>query len=369
MDFSLPQLYIVAAANTLPTTGTTADLTPGQVGIFRPDYTPATAGNVAAAKYIYVAQGRTIDEPGVGTYRSDKIYTKNIIDWYSVTGQGNYTLQITELSNFSAKCGETVTISLRLFSNYILTGFANGLTRSKTIATPCCDCGGDFCADVDEQVLVDQFVAAINADNFLSQFVVAERIGTGPTSILRITEKPLTVYGTRCDPSAFPYEWDRLYFRTYAYHGPETSQDYNVYDVCDPFATVTVTQRSNLPIGTSDSIKQLEKNWFSYKTQYKHLFKWDIWNNGYQSMVVDGTVYDTYHVKFKSEDNLAWNNAHEQDNIVVFAVPTGTNTGLITILTTFNGAFTNETQTNPTTTTTTSTTSSTTSTTTTTLQP
>src|SRR5690606_14933949 len=142
----------------------------------------------------------------------------------------------------------TVSISLRLFSNYINTGFYNGLTRTVTIKTPCCECGEDPCTQVDIEDLVDQFVAAINAEPRLSQFVTATKDVTDPDDIkLVITGNALTVYGERCDPTAFPYEYDRMYFRTYAYRGPETTQDYNVFDSCDLFATAEVTQNATYP--------------------------------------------------------------------------------------------------------------------------
>ena len=58
-DFSLTTLFVVPVGNTLPSPGTsTQNLTAGQVGFFRSDYTVATAGNIAASPYFYVAQGR-----------------------------------------------------------------------------------------------------------------------------------------------------------------------------------------------------------------------------------------------------------------------------------------------------------------------
>ena len=57
-DFSLTTLFVVPVGNTLPSSGSTQDLTAGQVGIFTSDYTVATAGNIASYPYFYIAQGR-----------------------------------------------------------------------------------------------------------------------------------------------------------------------------------------------------------------------------------------------------------------------------------------------------------------------
>ena len=82
--FAIETVIVVPDNNSLPSSGTTSDLTAGQFGIFLPDYTPATAVTAASAKYLYLAQGRGVYAPGEGTKRSDKIYAKNIIEWYVI---------------------------------------------------------------------------------------------------------------------------------------------------------------------------------------------------------------------------------------------------------------------------------------------
>ena len=58
-DFSLTTVFVVPVAQTaLASSGSTQDLTAGLLGLFRNDYSVATAGNIAAAPYFYVAQGR-----------------------------------------------------------------------------------------------------------------------------------------------------------------------------------------------------------------------------------------------------------------------------------------------------------------------
>ena len=70
-DFSLTSLFISAKAGSVPTTGSTQNLTSGQIGIFLPDNTVATTSNVGNAKYIYFAQGRNISSPFEGSRKSD----------------------------------------------------------------------------------------------------------------------------------------------------------------------------------------------------------------------------------------------------------------------------------------------------------
>lgn len=80
-DFSLTTLFVVPVGNSLPSPGTsTQDLTAGQFGIFRSDYSVATAGNIAAKPYFYLAQGR-VNTYLQGSKRSDKIASSQVSEW------------------------------------------------------------------------------------------------------------------------------------------------------------------------------------------------------------------------------------------------------------------------------------------------
>lgn len=373
MDFSLTTLFVVPSTNTLPSTGSTQDLTPGQLGVFLPTNAPATAGNIAAAKFVYFAQGRIENFPK-GSKKSDDIYEDKVVEWYKMTGEDTAQVQITEISGLSLQCDQDITITLRLFSDYINAGFYNGLTRSVMVHTPCCDCGDDPCADLDAtqyEAVIDEFVAKINAEARLSEFVVAERIDSGANSFIRITGLPLTEYGQPCDLTAFPFQFDRMYFYTFIHKGPETSQDYVVADTCDIPGTIEVVQRALYPIGTPEEVKQLEKNFYSYQTTHKHIFSDPKFNGAFTSYVEDGEFYDMYVLKFKSPELYTWAGYVFQDETVILAVPNGSAaaTDLETLLTVKFGAPTDYSVVDISTTTTTSTTSSTTTTTTTTLFP
>jgi len=355
MDFSLTTLFVLPAGNTLPTTGSTDTLTPGQFGVFNENYVARTNANIATSKYLYLAQGRIENVPGLGSKRSDKIKNGNfLIEWYKVPAITTSQVQITAVGyngtsgtdTITAKCDESYSVTLRLFSSYIDLGYFNGLTRSFTYQTECCDgCAGGDCASADVQALVDYFVNAINTDPLISQYVTAADVSdvTDPDAPLygfTITGKALTKYAQPCDITAFPYEYDKLRFQTFAYKGADTTQDYLVYDRCENIPT-TVLQESTYPTGSSDEIKLLEIRYHSYQTTYKHLFRWPIWNGAFTSYVVDGTFYDTYYIKFHDTELHTWNDYVNQDETVIIAVPTGQGTTLETMLTTYLGAITN----------------------------
>lgn len=362
MDFSLTTLYVLGSSNTLPTTGSTANLTAGQFGVFKPDYSPATAANVASQPYMLLAQGRQQNYSGVGTKKSDKIYLSNVTEWYKVTANSTVTPQITTISAFNVSCGEDVTISLRLKSFYIDTGYFNGKTQSWTLKTPCCDCGTDPCdtvSDADMILLIDDFIDKINDTNIngnnprgisttnqnsISSFVTASRGGTSGARTLIVTGKTLASEPTSADPTVFMYQFDRLYFWAYAYKGPATSQDFAVWDSCDPFATVTTSQNSNYVCGDSKQAKQLEKNFWSNNTAQiaKRIWSNVNFNGAFTSEVVDGTYYDFYYLKYANPRKLPWVASVAQDESVIILNPTGTNTGTIAVLTAFLGTAIDE---------------------------
>ena len=343
-DFSLTTLFVVPVGNTLPSSGSTQDLTPGKFGIFRSDYTVANAGNIDAKPYFYIAQGRE-NTYLQGSKRSDKIASdgKNVTEWYKVVGCPTPANQITDVSDFSIKCGDVLTLTLRAHSSYIDTLYFNGFTRSVTVQAPCCDCGGDPCTDTDAEALVDQLIAklteqtdGINPDNIsFNSFFTFERIGSGASSILRIHGKALTAYGQPCDVSAFPHEYDRMWFRTFVYEGPATTADFIVSDACEIVATSEVVQNSTFATGTPDEIRQLEKNYHSYQAGYlKHLYRMAGFNSNFESFVSDGQTYDTFYIKFNEIDKSAynWGDYLKTDAMVIIASPTSLSSGIQDVL-------------------------------------
>ena len=330
-DFSLTTLFVVPVGNTLPSSGSTQNLTAGQFGLFLNTYAVATTGNIGAAPYFYAAQGRT-NTYLQGSKRSDKISSANVTEWYKVVGNPVAANQVTDVTDFTVKPGEIVTLTLRGFSSYINTLYFNGFTRSVTVNAPCLACGGDPCTDVDVPALIDDLIYHLelkapgnNPDNIsFSTFYQFQRIGNDQNAILRISGKPLTVYGQPCDIAAFPWEYDRMWFRTFIFSGPATTADFIVADPCNNVAYVEVIQRSTYPSGTSAEVQQLEKNFYSYQAGYlKHLYRMNGYNENFESWVTDGTVYNTFYIKFNEYDKSAyqWGDYIHEDSTVIIAAP------------------------------------------------
>ena len=360
-DFSLTTLFVVPVGNTLPSSGSTQNLTAGQVGIFLNDYSVATAGNIADAPYFYVAQGR-VNTYLQGSKRSDKISgcpggsscKTNVTEWYKSNGCATAVNQVTDVVDFTVKPGEIVTLTLRGFSSYLNTLYFNGFTRSVTVNAPCLGCGDDPCTDVDVPALIDSLIIKLeehapgdNPDNiYLTQFYQFQRIGDDQDALLRISGKPLTVYGQPCDVAAFPWEYDRFYFRTFIFSGPATTADFIVDDPCNRVATPVITQRSNYPVGTSAEVQQLEKNFYSYQAGYlKHLYRMNGYNENFESWVTDGTIYDLYYIKFNEYDKSAyqWGDYIMEDSTVIIAVPENQTSAIEAILVAGLGAVAGDT--------------------------
>jgi len=359
-DFSLTTLFVVPVGNTLPSSGSTQDLTAGQFGLFRSDYTVATAGNIAASPYFYATQGRT-NTYLQGSKRSDKIKgcpsgsgcSSNVTEWYKVVCNPVAANQVTEVGNFTVKPGEVITLTLRAFSSYINTLYFNGFTRSVTVNAPCLECGGDPCTDVDVPELIDRLIYQLelkapgnNPDNIsFSTFYQFQRVGNDASAKLVISGKPLTQYGQPCDVAAFPWEYDRMWFRTFIYSGPATTADFIVFDPCNLVAEPVVTQRATYVSGSSAEIQQLEKNFYSYQAGYlKHLYRMVGYNENFESWVTDGTSYTTYYIKFNEYDKSAyqWGDYIMEDSTIIIAVPCGETSGIEAVLTAALGTPVND---------------------------
>jgi hypothetical protein len=360
-DFSLTTLFVVPVGNTLPSSGSTQNLTAGQVGIFLNDYSVATAGNIAAAPYFYVAQGR-VNTYLQGSKRSDKIAgcvtgaacNSNVTEWYKSLGCPTPVNQVTDVVDFTVKPGEIVTLTLRGFSSYLNTLYFNGFTRSVTVNAPCLACGADPCTDVDVPALIDDLIYHLeldapgnNPDNItLNQFYQFQRLGNDQNAFLRITGKPLTAYGQPCDVAAFPFEYDRFYFRTFIFAGPATTADFIVDDPCNRVAEPIIRQRSNYAVGTSAEVQQLEKNFYSYQAGYlKHLYRMNGYNENFESWVTDGQIYDLYYIKFNEYNKSAyqWGDYIMEDSMVIIAVPENQTSGIEAILVAALGAVAGDT--------------------------
>jgi len=115
-----------------------------------------------------------------------------------------------------------------------------------------------------------------------------------------------------------------MYFNTFVYDGPATTADFIVADSCNIVATSSVIQTASYASGTSDEIKQLEKNFYSYQAGYlKSLYRMNGYNENFESYVTDGTTYDSYYIRFNEYDKSAyqWGDYIHQDSTVIIAAP------------------------------------------------
>ncbi len=379
MDFSLTTVFVVPVGNTLPTSGSTESLTNGQFGVVKDlAETAATAGNIGSANFIKIVQGRPTSR--LGTKKSDKIKSTKVKKWYKITASATPANEIWELSGFSGKCDETLTITLRGHSVFLDTLSYNGFTRSISIQTPCCDCGADPCDSVDNETIIDLFLAKLAqidavqnepVSTNLTTFFTFTKVGTGDDATIQIESKPITAFGKFCDIALNPFEYDRVWFRVWAYANPDTSIDFLAYDRCEQIATATLLQRSSYVRGTSAQVYQDQTNYYSYQSDFKSLYRESVYNQKYEDWVTDGTTYDEYVIQFDELDQDDSFTANlKQDERVIIYVPTGSqSSGLQTLLTAYLGAPTDESGAVVTTTTSSSTSSSSTTTSTTTLIP
>jgi hypothetical protein len=168
-----------------------------------------------------------------------------------------------------------------------------------------------------------------NPDNIsFSTFYTFENVGG---TILRITGKPLTVYGQPCDIAAFPFEYDRMSFRTFVYAGPATTADFIVADACNFVAQPIITQRASYATGQSAEIAQLEKNFYSYQAGYlKHLYRMNGYNENFESWVSGGVTYDTYYIRFNeyNKSEYQWGDYIMEDSTVIIAAPNSVTSGI-----------------------------------------
>lgn len=348
MDNVLTTMFVVPTGNTLPTgTNSTNTLTSGQVGVFGPDNLPATVANVALDSFIYFAQGRNIYYPGEQTKKSDKIYPKNVLQWYKVPGNLTANTQVTELSNLTVSYGTDVSVTLRLFSYYINAAYNNGLTRSVMVTTPCIDCGSSPCDTLsasDYQNTMQALAQQINNDEILNQFVKAGTDGTGLSTVILIQALPLQQYGPSCDLTNFPYQFDRLWFYTYTMYGPELTTDYEVADACNPAMTSSILQRASFPQNTPAETQQLEKDNFFNQAILHDMTSNPNYNAEFQSYVDSALAYDYYYIKFNKPANTNWMEGLGMDETVLLAFPSGDSgeTALVPIITAFLGTPSNE---------------------------
>jgi hypothetical protein len=348
-DFSLTTLFVVPSGGYSASAASNA-LTPGQLGIYIDTHANATTGNIAGAKFFYLAQGRANDYL-LGSKKSGKIHASRVTSFTKVVGNATVQPQITEVEFDNISCGETVTLSIRVFSQWAESIAPYGFLKSVTVKAPCCPCSGpDPCTEVDYNAFINNVIAEIDKQVVgvsgpggpqLKDYLTFQNIA-GPPRVLRITAKPVVKFKNPHDPSAFPYEYDRVSFKVYVYKGPAVASEQIINDACEKAGTVTTTQVGTFPRGTPDEIRQLERWHYSYQAGYMtHLHKMAGYNQNFESYVNDSVAaYDTLYINFYEQSqgaNISTIQSTVESKVIIAGTPTDV-TAIQTVLAAALGA-------------------------------
>lgn len=349
MDFSLPNLFVVQTGNTIPTTGTTQNLTPNQFGIFLPNYTPATAANSAAADFIFAALGHpaAANNPlNLPSRKGEWISKSNVLSLNLITGTSTGTNQISTITNFVAKAGNQYSILVRAFSSLLNASSKNGWNEVFTVNGPCLDCGDDPCAALDAaatEALVDAFILQMQRRTAFSGYLTFTKTGSGLTSGITVTGVTQAGFPQNCDLNANPYELDVVSFDIFAQVDPPTTMDYSIPSPCDEFATVTVTQLPSFPRGTYGEVRQAEINYYSYTVpKFSQLYSNPNFNGLFTLNAQTGVVYDQLVIRAIAHDRQNnFGNYVRQEFTNILYVPTSQTAAIRAILEPALGTFKN----------------------------
>lgn len=345
MDFSLTTVFVNPVGGTLATTGGTSALIPGKMGLYKKSL---QAVAVNADTQFVIAQGRQPNEVPQTSKKSDLINKGRIIRYKYFPAVTATQPKIITISDFNAKCGEELTITLRAFSKYLDVSYKNGFTRSFTALTPCCDCGDDPCEQIaDKEALVDDFVNQINNSQY-ADYITASKGGDDTAGwTLILTGDTLAQDPVSANPFNYVYDgYDLVDFYAYAQKEPATTVDQYVDDRCDVFATVTTTQNYSYPRGSSREVRLIEQRHYSYQSGEMKDLNWDAdWNPLYATNVAPNIFYNEFVLKFRPvEGNQTWAMHQEIDETVRIFVAQADTAAFKTILDGIVGATDIETE-------------------------
>ena len=130
-------------------------------------------------------------------------------------------------------------------------------------------------------------------------------ISTSPSGCVcgvKITALALDAFGNVCVPTAFPYLFDAVRFKVYTNKGPETTNDFDVFDPCTAW-NVQTTQNSSYQLGAGEAYRDLELESFSYYNKDKVQFINPLFNWNHTLFVDPTKYYDAYELTYKVERN------------------------------------------------------------------
>lgn len=198
MNHNIKQMFVVKSGQSLLTSGTTADLAEGQVGVFKQDYTAlAAAPSPSASPYIYIAEGSGNTE--FGSFKTSKVYLNKVTSWRGfsadTTGKEQITYvgwdEINDTATPGVQCDKSYTLVIRVFEHYLRSVYCPYLQEGVVVKSACCaDCSTN-CDDLDAMPIFEAFATKINENPRLSQYVSASVVsklisGSAPTTTFAI---------------------------------------------------------------------------------------------------------------------------------------------------------------------------------------
>lgn len=183
MEHKYVRMFVLDDSTSLATTGGSQALTLGQVGIYGPSNVALTAAPTGLqAPYIQIAQGS--GDAAMGSFKTNRIYLKNITNWYGTSSADNDKEQITYVGydevndclSPSVACDEEYTVTIRIDEHYINNVFQPYLTESFTAKTACCDDCEGGCGDLDAKPLFDKLLEKIQDSPRISPYVTVAEV-------------------------------------------------------------------------------------------------------------------------------------------------------------------------------------------------
>lgn len=329
MDYSLTTVYVLPSDSVIMTAGGSEDLIAGQLGAYIDGFKTAIAPGTTFTKPFQLAQGRyPQDAITLGSKKSGQFTPMSITEMYSLepfVSQNNST--VIEMTNFAnLKCDEFYSFSLKASSFFTNIMYAGGKMDSVSAQTPCCDCGQDPCATLTDAQILEFLTELVElANSKWNQLVTVVLTGTTVADFkITITTLPLESYNTEC--VLFPNQMnDEMLIYPYFIKGPDSSQTpVGLVNRCDDGVELNVKERFKYSIGTADSVRAMEANYFTYQHWMKSKISQGSpeWRQHFTSFVEDGEDYQTFVLKGKNlSSNETWAGYVHTDQIAIVCIP------------------------------------------------
>lgn len=180
MNHKITHMFVVKSGTSLLTSGSTADLIEGQVGVFNSSYQAVSAApSVSSSPFLLLAQGS--GKETIGSWKTPKVYLSKVTRWAGdsadTTDQEQITYvgwdEINDCNSPTIGCDKTYNITIRVFEHYLRSVYAKSLQEGVTVKSACCEDCGSNCDSLDAKVIFDEFAEKINANPRLKKYVTA----------------------------------------------------------------------------------------------------------------------------------------------------------------------------------------------------